>query len=462
VNVTGRNDPCPCGSGKKYKKCCFDKDVIRSRKTRAASESFIPAERASVLAKLLSFACGSEFEVDREIAFRLFWGERLGNRSHREIQTIMELPQTEVNFNTWYLFDMDVEDGKTVTDFFLAQEGDRVSPGERAYLEKARRSHFRLYEVEEVETNQGLSLKDLWTGESIRVKERAGTRHFLQWDIMATRLMDVGHGARVIDGGIYNYPPRAKGYMLKSLRKEHKRLRRRLPDQDDAAFFKRFGILFNHWWLDWVAFPPAPRVVTVEGDDVSLTKSVFEVRDTGRLKEALERHTEFEKTEPGRYSWRKEVPDGFRSLGTLTVKGNRLILETMSKERAERGRALLEGIAGEVIQYLTRECQDLDQALKSRPKTKRPRPPEIPPEVQAKLLKQFYDKHYHEWLDEEIPALDYKTPRHSVTLKTYRPRVVDLLKDMENMEARGAKHGEPRYDFGWVWKELGLDREGET
>ena len=23
----GRNDPCPCGSGKKYKKCCIDKCV---------------------------------------------------------------------------------------------------------------------------------------------------------------------------------------------------------------------------------------------------------------------------------------------------------------------------------------------------------------------------------------------------------------------------------------------------
>jgi preprotein translocase subunit SecA len=23
----GPNDPCPCGSGKKYKKCCRDKDV---------------------------------------------------------------------------------------------------------------------------------------------------------------------------------------------------------------------------------------------------------------------------------------------------------------------------------------------------------------------------------------------------------------------------------------------------
>ena len=23
----GRNDPCPCGSGKKYKKCCMSKDA---------------------------------------------------------------------------------------------------------------------------------------------------------------------------------------------------------------------------------------------------------------------------------------------------------------------------------------------------------------------------------------------------------------------------------------------------
>ena len=26
---TGRNDPCPCGSGKKYKKCCLRKDEER-------------------------------------------------------------------------------------------------------------------------------------------------------------------------------------------------------------------------------------------------------------------------------------------------------------------------------------------------------------------------------------------------------------------------------------------------
>lgn len=25
---TGRNDPCPCGSGKKFKKCCSDKQKV--------------------------------------------------------------------------------------------------------------------------------------------------------------------------------------------------------------------------------------------------------------------------------------------------------------------------------------------------------------------------------------------------------------------------------------------------
>ena len=27
----GRNEPCPCGSGKKYKKCCRDKDLAAER-----------------------------------------------------------------------------------------------------------------------------------------------------------------------------------------------------------------------------------------------------------------------------------------------------------------------------------------------------------------------------------------------------------------------------------------------
>ncbi len=34
MQKVGRNDPCPCGSGKKFKKCCEDK--VRHKKFEAA------------------------------------------------------------------------------------------------------------------------------------------------------------------------------------------------------------------------------------------------------------------------------------------------------------------------------------------------------------------------------------------------------------------------------------------
>jgi SEC-C motif len=33
----GRNDPCHCGSGKKYKQCCLDKDSAADAAARAAA-----------------------------------------------------------------------------------------------------------------------------------------------------------------------------------------------------------------------------------------------------------------------------------------------------------------------------------------------------------------------------------------------------------------------------------------
>jgi len=45
---TGRNDPCPCGSGKKYKACCLDQD----RAVRAASEARGVAFLSSVSQRL--------------------------------------------------------------------------------------------------------------------------------------------------------------------------------------------------------------------------------------------------------------------------------------------------------------------------------------------------------------------------------------------------------------------------
>ena len=39
MKEVGRNDPCPCGSGKKYKKCCAQKPPMQRRTFRQIESS---------------------------------------------------------------------------------------------------------------------------------------------------------------------------------------------------------------------------------------------------------------------------------------------------------------------------------------------------------------------------------------------------------------------------------------
>jgi preprotein translocase subunit SecA len=42
----GRNDPCPCGSGRKYKNCHLDKDEAAAREARSKAAEATRAEPA--------------------------------------------------------------------------------------------------------------------------------------------------------------------------------------------------------------------------------------------------------------------------------------------------------------------------------------------------------------------------------------------------------------------------------
>ena len=49
----GRNDPCHCGSGRKYKQCCLgkDEDAARAARTEAAAQAPPPAPTEAAPAK---------------------------------------------------------------------------------------------------------------------------------------------------------------------------------------------------------------------------------------------------------------------------------------------------------------------------------------------------------------------------------------------------------------------------
>ena len=68
----GRNDPCPCGSGKKYKKCCLANEeaaerekLARAEAKRAESEAAHTLHLREVKAALAAKLSGAE-DVDEE------------------------------------------------------------------------------------------------------------------------------------------------------------------------------------------------------------------------------------------------------------------------------------------------------------------------------------------------------------------------------------------------------------
>ena len=70
----GRNDPCPCGSGQKYKRCCLDNDEAVAREKRAAANVATAAAAAAAAAHQHSHLCddcGHELDGAANAVFAL-------------------------------------------------------------------------------------------------------------------------------------------------------------------------------------------------------------------------------------------------------------------------------------------------------------------------------------------------------------------------------------------------------
>jgi len=69
-------------------------------------------------------------------------------------------------------------------------------------------------------------------------------------------------------------------------------------------------------------------------------------------------------------------------------------------------------------------------------------------------------RHYKRWPDEPVPALGGKTPKAAVRSKKGRQAVIELLKDFEIHETgKASREGGEPFDFGFLWKRLGLEKE---
>lgn len=459
--------------------CCLGKAEV-------AAPAFTREERATAWDRLVRLSAREEFTESRTIAAVAFWDGWLARHSHDDLGRATELGESQVAFGEWFTLDYRLPGGSTLVELLLEREGDRLRTGEQRYLERMRLSHVRPYEVVRVRLDEGLDLRDLWTRETVQVHERRGSHQIVQWDLLMARVALGERGVPVIDGHAYVLPATETEPLLERLKREHRVFRREFPDAGLAAFFKQVAMIPFHLWLDRVALRPLPKVFTAEGDEVLLTKTAFDILDGEALSAALAAHPALERHDDGGYTWFEEVeraptprpavrssglmvssqrwpPEGDttrRGLGTIVVERGRLILETMSRARAERGRRLLEEAAGSAIRHRATRYEAVERAVERVQARPRPKDPAIPPAVQAQLEREFMEQHYRTWPDQPLPALGDRTPRQAAALKSARPKLISLLKEMEVMAERDRRAGRPAYDFSWMWAELGLERPG--
>lgn len=169
MNKPGRNDPCYCGSGKKYKQCHMAADLAEEREQRAR----VDAARFLRL-DVVDFARDERFAEDVKAALPRFWNDLYTADNGDEMSD-----DEEVRFYDWFAFDYllshdEENNGKRVINVYQAEHGEALNPQQAALLaEWIQAGPLSAYELTGYQ-QQELHLKEIVTDEECKVFEPAG------------------------------------------------------------------------------------------------------------------------------------------------------------------------------------------------------------------------------------------------------------------------------------------------
>ena len=215
MEAPGRNDRCPCGSGKKYKACCLDRPLLdrpveHDGPVPELDEAMVAAInlRADTMDHLLNFAEGRYRRLFKEA--RDFF-PRLDDvdEEDREIPPLDD--EEELDWEEWMLngvlFDLPAgPDGEVVAEIFLRKGAGRLAESERQWIRQMLETPLTPFAVEDVRQSESVRLRNLWTSEARVITDP----HVAEWlkggGILAARLTGEPH-ATVIEPGPYTFPP---------------------------------------------------------------------------------------------------------------------------------------------------------------------------------------------------------------------------------------------------------------
>lgn len=177
----GRNEPCPCGSGKKYKQCHapIDAEIATAqRKLKQAPDTLLP--------KLMDAL--DRFSTELPAALNRFWNNAYS------VLDIKELDEHESRgserFLTWFAFDAQNEQGQTAVQLLAADpEGLELTEAEAQVLAGWGQVRLQPYTVVEVRKGFGLMVRPLFGETLIELEDHAAAKRIEAGEVLITHLV---------------------------------------------------------------------------------------------------------------------------------------------------------------------------------------------------------------------------------------------------------------------------------
>ncbi len=482
----GRNEPCPCGSGKKYKNCCgpagssFAFSEVSDpewRKLRDLERSVID-EHLSPYALQLPKSI-----IDTAIA------DCMPEDAADALDLELLFGQL---FLPWILFNW-VPDKKfkpngynaklTVAENYLCHHRDQLNPDELNFIEAMNKTFYSFYSVLEVVKNQSLLVKDLLLGETYRIKERAATEFLKRGSIVYSRVLTLNNQSIFVGMAPYTLPHGYHSYFIDFknwLMKENAN-----KPLTGELLRNKFAWIIYDYYLDALIArfnQPLPQLVNTDNEKIQFCASHFKLDLAPEItlkhlmpmtlsKDPEEFLYDAKRNKAGLVieiymPWMKKGNKAHKDwdntiLGEITIKESKLILRTNSLERAEKGKALIKKLLKEAIIFQQTLIETPEQKLQS-PNVYENQPddeknllenPEVKKQIQA-----MAQSHWLAWFDTPIPALKNKTPRQAAKTKEGRERLEALLSDYEYSDQTKPDNDPFKADIAFLKKELGLGK----
>lgn len=483
-----RNMPCPCGSGKKYKKCC----LINSEKmNQDTSIDFFWHQQHKMRNELIHEILEYAVKIYGKIALDEAWDEF---QDYPEVETPFDMNSYEIPlFMPWFYYNWtpdypgsEVIDSVWTRDLpparsMLMKYQYRLSLLQQQYIEVCLSSPFTFTEVTGVIPGEGFNLKDIFTGEEWSVVEKTASKSVRHGDIIFCKPVNLNNLTTLEATAPFSIPPVYKKHVL-DLRKHIEKASKKI----NKEVLSDFSVELLNLYVDMrklVMNPEMPKFCNTDGDELVLQKVIFEIENPGNVFEALkdldilstekeilnqaelEKNGDIKKIE---FTWaredhKKNTKLNNTILGHIVIKGNELTAEVNSTKRADFFRSLVENRIQTGIRYKATLITSMETALEESRADKNSKGHldqekllEENPELREHLS-QMAAAHWKEWVNTKIPALGNKTPKQAAKTKDGREMLEALLTQFERNTVDHPQPGVTLLIFEDIRKQLKMD-----